>query len=291
MNPKIPTIDRMDVSRQQTIAAEFSMAGVGIHTGDLSEVTVKPIESGGIRFKRMDLDGQPEIPARLDLVSDTDRGTSLRVGEVSVMTIEHIMGALMGMEVDHVLIELTGLELPILDGSFEPYSQAISAVGLVKLPGSAQMLSLQEPFEVNCKPGTVYRIFPSRSFQIDATIDFEHKAIGKQSGNFEINCSTFVSEIAPSRTFGFESEVANLRGRGLAKGASLTNTVVLGEVGIINGALRFEDELLRHKVGDMIGDLALIGKRIRANVVCEKPGHQGNIMMAKCLRDKVESNV
>ena len=291
MSPELSSIDRMDTMRQHTIATEFSVAGVGVHTGEFSELTVKPMESGGIRFKRMDIDGQPVIPAQLDFVKDTDRGTSLGIGEVTVMTVEHIMGALMGMQVDHALIELTGLELPILDGSFEPYTQAISTVGLVRLPSYAEVLSPQEPFEVNCKVGTVYKFSPSKSLQIDATIDFDHTAIGIQSGIFEIDQSTFASEIAPARTFGFESEVANLRGRNLVKGASITNTIVLGEVGILNGALRFEDEFLRHKVGDVIGDLALIGKRIRANVICERPGHEGNVMMAKCLRDKVESNV
>lgn len=291
MSLEVSDADRMDTLRQRTIATEFTLTGVGVHTGNLSELTVKPTESGGIRFKRMDLEGQPEVPARLDFVKDTNRGTSLAIGEVTVMTVEHIMGALMGMQVDHVLIELVGLELPILDGSFEPYTQAISTVGLKLLPGYAEVLSVQRPFEVHCKVGTVYKLSPSKHLQIDASINFEHTAIGVQSGSFEINQDTFTSEIAPARTFGFESEVASLRKGNLAKGASITNTIVLDEVGVVNGTLRFEDEFLRHKVGDVIGDLALIGKRIRANVICERPGHEGNVMMAKCLRDKVESNV
>ena len=281
----------MDLPKQQTIAAEFKMAGIGIHSGKISEVTFKPIDSGGIRFKRMDIEGHPEFPAQLDLVTETDRGTNLGMGELRVMTIEHVMGTLMGLEVDHVVIELSGCELPILDGSFQPYCEAILAVGLERLSRSAEFIYLSEPLEVVGHQGTIYRISPSLGLGITAQIDFKHRSIGVQSGGFQMNPDTFRSAIAPARTFGFESEVERLNHKGLALGASFDNAVVLGDKGVINGGLRFEDEFLRHKIGDILGDLALIGKRIRANIVCEKPGHEGNIKMAKSLKDKVKLNV
>jgi UDP-3-O-acyl N-acetylglucosamine deacetylase len=285
------TTDQMASLKQNTISAEFKMSGAGIHSGEKSEITVKPTDSGGIRFKRMDINGHPEIPARLDLVTGTDRGTNLGIGDVKIMTVEHIMSAFMGLEVDHVIVEIIGAELPIMDGSFLPFCEAITAVGLTGLPECAEVWSIQEPLSVDCSNGTTYNIFPSEHLEISAQIDFQHKFIGKQAGVFQVNTDTFISEIAPARTFGFKSEVGSLKKRGLSLGASLNNVIILDEEGVINGKLRFRDEFLRHKVGDMIGDLALIGKRIRANIICEKPGHEGNISLAKSFRNKVELNV
>lgn len=276
--------------KQQTIAGQFTLEGVGIHSGDASRLTVKPASEGGIRFKRMDIDGNPEFPADLDFVQETDRGTNLGAGEVRIMTVEHIMGSLMASEVDHALIELSGNEIPILDGSFQPFCNAITAVGLRKLSSNAEVLHISRNLDIECDSGATYRVSPGINLQISAQIDFAHSAIGRQSGVFKINPNTFGSKIAAARTFGFESDVEYLRARGLARGASLENAIVLGDTGVINGQLRFKDEFLRHKVGDLLGDLALIGKRIRANISCEKPGHEGNIKMARFLRDRVKSN-
>ena len=285
------TTDQMGSLKQNTISAEFKMSGVGIHSGETSEITVKPTDSGGVRFKRMDIKGHPEIPAKLDLVTGTDRGTNLGLGDVKIMTVEHIMSAFMGLGVDHVIVEIIGAELPIMDGSFLPFCEAITAVGLTGLPQCAEVLSIQEPLTVDCSNGTTYNISPSEHLEICAQIDFQHKFIGKQAGIFQVNTDAYISEIAPARTFGFKSEVGSLKKRGLSLGASPSNVIILGEEGVINGRLRFGDEFLRHKIGDMIGDLALIGKRIRANIICEKPGHEGNISLAKSFRNKVELNV
>ncbi len=276
--------------KQQTIASQFTLEGVGIHSGETSRLTVKPASKGGIRFKRMDIDGNPEFPAHLDFVQETDRGTNLGVGELRIMTIEHIMSSLIASEVDHVVIELSGNEIPILDGSFQPFCRAITAVGLRQLSSDVEVMHITRDLRIECDSGASYRVSPCSNLQISAQIEFTHSAIGRQSGVFKINPNTFGSEIAAARTFGFESDVGYLKARGLARGASLENAIVLDDTGVINGPLRFKDEFLRHKVGDLLGDLALIGKRIRASIICEKPGHEGNIKMARFLRDKVKSN-
>jgi len=246
---------------------------------------MKPAEGGGIRFRRTDLEGHPEIPADLEHVVGTDLGTSIGTGDVTVMTIEHVMAALSASFIDNAVLELTGPEPPILDGSFQGYLEAISEVGAVELDEPTEILTVTKPLTVHLDTGASYVVSPAEDLRISVTIDFEHATIGRQFGTFDVTEEAFRSEIAPARTFGFRGDAEELQARGLAKGSSLENTVVVDDDGLMNDSLRFDDEFLRHKVGDLIGDLALVGGRVRGHVVSERPSHKGNIALAKALKD------
>ena len=270
--------------KQRTLGGERTIEGVGVHSGQLGTLTLKPADAGGVRFRRVDVDGAPEIPADLDHVVGTDLGTNLGSGDVTVLTVEHVMAALAVGGIDQAVLELTGPEVPILDGSFQSYSEAVREVGAVELDGAREIVSVRKALTVAVDTGASYVATPADSLRISATIDFEHEAIGRQFGTFEVTEEAFRDEIAPARTFGFRRDARALRARRLARGASLENTIVLDDHGVMNDGLRFEDEFLRHKVGDLIGDLALIGKGIRGHIVSDRPSHEGNIALARELK-------
>lgn len=274
----------MSSPKQQTIAKEVSLEGVGVHSGEQTTLTFRPADPGtGIRFRRVDLEGAPEIPAALDHVVDTELGTSLGAGDVRVMTVEHVMAALGALGVDNVVLELFGTEVPIRDGSFRDFVQALEEAGLVEQGADATVLTVRQAVDVTGPDGERYVATPGQGTRISATIDFAHAAIGRQYGSFVVDPAAFASDIAPARTFGFKSDAEELHARGLALGASLENTVVLDGEGLLNGSLRFDDEFLRHKVGDIVGDLALVGARIEAHVVADRPSHAGNVALARAI--------
>ena len=270
--------------KQRTLGGERTIEGVGVHSGRQGTLTLKPADAGGVRFRRVDVDGTPEIPADLDHVVGTDLGTNLGSGDVTVLTVEHVMAALGVGGIDHAVLELSGPEVPILDGSFQCYSEAVKEVGAVELDGLREVVSVRKALSVAVDSGASYVATPADNLRISATIDFEHEAIGRQFGTFEVTEEAFRDEIAPARTFGFLRDARALRARRLARGASLENTIVLDADGVMNDGLRFEDEFLRHKVGDLIGDLALIGKGIRGHIVADRPSHEGNIALARELK-------
>ncbi len=280
----------MDCPKQRTFAGECTLEGIGVHTGEPASLTMKPSKAGGVRFRRVDLDGSPEIPANLEHVVGTDHGTSLGAGDATVLTVEHVLAALGVAGIDHAVLDLSGCEPPILDGSFLAYLDAVSEVGTVELDAPIEVVSVRKALTVAVPSGASYVATPSSTFRISATIDFEHRGIGRQFGSFEINEEAFRREIASARTFGFHEQVEELRARGLAQGASLGNTIVLDENGVMNDRLRFSDEFLRHKVGDLIGDLALIGGRLQGHIVSERPSHEGNIALARALQSQNKSN-
>ena len=275
----------MDCPKQRTLGGERTLEGIGVHSGEPATLVMKPAADGGIRFRRVDLEGRPDVPADLDHVVGTDLGTSLGNGDATVLTVEHVMAALAAACIDNAVLELSGPEPPILDGSFQHYLDAILEVGAVDLEEPSQLVTVKKPLTVGLDTGASYVATPAEDLRISATIDFEHEAIGRQFGTFDVTQEAFRSEIASARTFGFHSDAEELKARGLAQGASLENTVVLNEDGVMNDSLRFEDEFLRHKVGDLIGDLALIGGRVRGHIVSERPSHEGNIALAKALKD------
>ena len=277
--------------KQRTLGGERILEGIGVHTGESATLTMKPADSGGLRFRRVDLEGQPEIPADLDHVVGTDLGTSLGAGDATVLTVEHVMAALTAAGIDNLVLELTGPELPILDGSFQRYLDAISEVGAIDLEEPAEVLAVQKALTVSVDTDASYVASPAQGLRISATIDFEHATIGRQFGTFDVTEEAFRTEIAPARTFGFHRDAAELQARELAQGASLKNTIVLDDHGVMNDSLRFEDEFLRHKVGDLIGDLGLIGGRIQGHIVSERPSHEGNIALAKALKDHAKKGV
>ena len=275
----------MKPDRQRTIGRDVTLDGVGVHSGVAARITFKPSAPGtGMRFRRVDVAGAPEVPADLSHVVDTDLGTTIGTGDVKILTVEHVLAALVGAGVDNVAVDLSGPEPPIRDGSFRDYLKALEEAGIVEQGAPAQVIALSEPVTAQGESGESYVATPSDALRISATIDFGHRAIGRLFGSFRIDKKTFGSEVAPARTFGFKADAEALHARGLALGASLENTVVLDDERVMNDALRFPDEFLRHKVGDIVGDLALLGSRVQAHVVAERPSHTGNIALARSIR-------
>ena len=275
----------MTVPRQQTLAAEAEFEGVGLHTGQPARMRFRPAEPGtGVRFRRVDLDGEPEIPADLDHVSGTDRGTSLAVGEAVVHTVEHVMAAVSACGIDNLWIDVDGPELPIGDGSFRPFFDVLIRAGVVTQDAPAKIITLDRPVSAEVKSGASYVAAPAAGYRVSATIDFDHPAIGRQYASFAIEQERFEEDIAPARTFGFMEEAEALRARGLALGATLENAIVLDAEGVASGELRFPDEFVRHKIGDVVGDLALLGGRVHGHVVADRPSHEGNLALAREIR-------
>ena len=275
----------MTEPRQRTIRKDVSLAGTGIHSGESATITLRPGNvNTGILFRRLDLDSCPEIPATLSHVVGTELGTSLANGDAQVNTVEHVMAALAAAQVDNAIIDLDGQEVPIRDGSFQDYVHALRDVGLKSQEAKPRVVRVKTRVTTTGGGGQSYSAVMNRGLTVVASIDFDHSAIGRQSGEFNIDVESFETELASARTFGFKKDEEKLHNRGLALGASLDNTVVLGQDGVMGGELRFPNEFLRHKVGDLIGDLALLGARIEARIVAERPSHAGNIELAKALQ-------
>jgi UDP-3-O-[3-hydroxymyristoyl] N-acetylglucosamine deacetylase/3-hydroxyacyl-[acyl-carrier-protein] dehydratase len=266
---------------RRTIERDASLKGIGLHTGAATTATCRPATSGrGVVFRRTDLPGTPEIRARLEEVTETERRTALGKGEHTIHTVEHLLAAVAALEIDDLLIDLDGPEPPIGDGSFAPYVTLLREAGQTELPGDPVVYKVAAPFQVTEGDAT-YVVSPARNLRLTTTIEWKHPLIGRQVGSYDVSPGGFAAELAGARTFGFASEVDLLRGRGLIKGASTENAVVLSEDSVIDTRLRWPDEFVRHKAGDIVGDLALLGGRVQAHVIATKPCHQGNIALAR----------
>ncbi|MBI4521512.1 MAG: bifunctional UDP-3-O-[3-hydroxymyristoyl] N-acetylglucosamine deacetylase/3-hydroxyacyl-ACP dehydratase [Gemmatimonadetes bacterium] len=274
-------------SNQRTIGSDVRIEGVGVHSGDAAVLIFRPAPPNtGIRFRRTDLPGVPELAAQTSLVTGAELGTNIGSGEVKIRTIEHVMAALAAQVIDNVYLDLAGPEPPIRDGSFLDFCHAIRDAGIVEQDARAHVLRVEKPVAVTVENGESYVAVPDQGLRISATIEFAHPTIGRQYGTFPLSPESFERELASARTFGFLADADALRSRGLARGTSLENTIVLDERGVLNdGGLRFADEFLRHKVGDILGDLALLGARLEAHVVAERPSHRGNIKLARAIAD------
>lgn len=263
---------------RHTLAQAFECEGVAIHRGDTARLAVKPAPPGsGLHFTRVDLDGAPRVPARFESVCDASFATSLAApgrDDVRISTVEHLLAALAAAGVDDACIELSGAELPVMDGSAAPFAEAIAKAGLRPVAGARDEIVVREPIVIEDGARSI-AVHPHPAFAIDVTIDFDHPAIGRQ----RIACdamtpSWFAAELAPARTFGFIADLDALRAAGRAGGAALENTVVFDERVVLNEAgLRFPDEPARHKALDLVGDLALLGAPLRGRVVVERGGH------------------
>jgi len=274
--------------KQRTLGGEVTLEGVGVHTGEAASVTLAPAAPNeGLRFRRVDLEGEPEIPVDVEHVRDTSLGTTLGAGEATASTVEHLLAALHAAGVDNALLALEGPEVPIRDGSFRDFADAIADVGVVEQEADARVFALDEPVRVEGPAGGEYVALPAPGLRISATIDFDHPAIGRQFGSFDVSPERFRCDLAEARTFGFAADAEELHARGLALGASLENTVVLDASGPLNeGGLRSPDEFVRHKAGDVLGDLALVGRRLAAHLVVERPSHAGNVALARALAER-----
>ena len=275
---------------QHTIAGSVELHGIGVHSGSEAALTIKPAPEGsGIVFVRTDLDDPVRIPARLEYVTSTELGTSLGNEGVDILTVEHLLAALAALEVDNALLEVNGPEVPILDGSFAPYFDAVDGTGRRSQSAKATIIEVSDAITIEDGHGASYVAVPHDGFRVSATIDFSHGAIGRQHGAYGIDEGGFRNHLAAARTFGFRADADALHARGLALGASLENTVVLDGERVLNGSLRYPDEFVRHKAGDLVGDLALMGGRFRGHIIAERPSHGGNVALARAIRDSHDS--
>jgi UDP-3-O-[3-hydroxymyristoyl] N-acetylglucosamine deacetylase / 3-hydroxyacyl-[acyl-carrier-protein] dehydratase len=276
---------------QQTIGSEAEFEGTGMHTGCTVRLRFSGAEpNSGVRFRRTDLPGSPEVPATLDSVSNTDHNTTLSAGDVTVATVEHVLAAVAACEVDNLVIEVDGPEVPVGDGSFGPFYDLLQRAGVRTQGEPARVLELREPVQAAGPAGASYAAVPDTAFRVATTIEFDHPLIRRQFGAWEVTASEFGAELARARTFGFLKDAEALRARGLVKGVSMDNAVILDDTGVASGDLRWADEFVRHKAGDVIGDLALIGRRIRAQVITTRPSHAGNIALARAMVQAAKSS-
>lgn len=299
--------------KQHTLKESISFEGKGLHTGKLVKITVEPAEENfGYKFQRIDLEGEPIIPADADLVTETQRGTTLEKNGVKVSTTEHILAALYGMQVDNALIKMDNEELPILDGSAFPFVEEIVRVGLVEQEAERDFFEFEEnqPFEC-LEKGVEMLAIPYEDFRLTVMVDYNSEVLGTQHASmYEIG--EFKDDIAPCRTFVFLRELEMLASQGLIKGGDVDNAIVMVERENVpqeeldrlakllgkenhniqvkgrtlnNVKLKFINEPARHKLLDIIGDLALVGKPIKGHILAARPGHSGNTSFAKIIKN------
>ncbi len=274
----------MSEQGRRSIVRAASLTGVGLHTGASTTVTFRPAETGhGVVFRRVDLPGSSPIPALASSVQGADRRTVLGDGRVSIDTVEHVLAAVAGHDIDDLWIDLDGQEPPILDGSAAPFFDALQQAEVMSLGGQVRRFSVTEPLTVRCGDAE-YRATPGCN-RVTVTVDWDHPCIGIMTGTFERSPSEFADALAGARTFGFLSEIDALRDKGLIKGAHWDCAVVLSDTEVVNGDLRWPDEFVRHKAVDLIGDLALLGGRFDGTIEAIRPSHQGNIALVTAILD------
>jgi len=304
---------------QRTLQQEVSLHGSGLHTGKECIITFKPAPVNyGYRFIRTDLDGQPEIPALIENVVDVLRGTTIAVNDVKIHTTEHVLAALYGLQIDNCRIEMSGPEPPVMDGSSLPFAERLLSAGIVEQDEPKNYLVIDETVEYHDTKNSVDIVaLPLDSFRVTVMVDYKNPALGSQhSGLFDLQ-KEFMQDFAPSRTFCFLSEVEALANQGIIKGGDIDNAVVIvdktmqkdelealgeklgigsdklatGENGILNNReLRFTNEPARHKLLDMLGDIALLGMPIKAQVLAARPGHASNVEFVKQLKKYADRN-
>lgn len=302
---------------QKTLKEAAHLSGVGLHTGEKVNVHILPApENHGFKFQRMDVEGQPTIKADCDLVVSTERGTTLEQNGARVYTTEHLLAALVGTEVDNALIQIDGPEIPIMDGSSLPFVEAIEKVGLVEQEAERNYFVLTENIKwEDTEKGIEFLAVPDDHYRITVMVDYKSPVLGTQHSSM-YNLSEFKGEIAPCRTFVFLRELEYLATHNLIKGGDLDNAIVLVErekveqeeldrlakilgkenlevkvqgIGVLNSTkLKFENEPARHKLLDIVGDLALVGRPIKGHILGARPGHSGNTRFAKILKEQIK---
>ena len=300
------------LEQQRTIKKSVSMTGIGLHTGTECKMTFKPApENYGIRFIRSDLGGKPEIPAIADNVVDVSRGTTIGIGEAKVHTVEHVLAAVAGLQIDNIIIDLEGIEPPVTDGSAIEYVKVLQHAGFEQQEAPKDYLIIDKTIIHKVEQENIEIVaLPLDDYRITVMVDYQNPALGSQhTGMFDFE-KEFIDEFASARTFCFLSEVEELADQGLIKGGDLDNAVVivdhqlskselkslgkkigikedfsLGDNGILNNKmLRYKNEPVRHKLLDLLGDLALIGTPIKAQILAARPGHRANVEFAKQVR-------
>jgi UDP-3-O-[3-hydroxymyristoyl] N-acetylglucosamine deacetylase/3-hydroxyacyl-[acyl-carrier-protein] dehydratase len=302
--------------KQHTISKSISISGTGLHTGVLVDMTLNPANPGfGYQFQRVDLPNQPIIKADCDLVTDTSRGTTLQVGEAKISTVEHILAALVGLGIDNVLIQVNGPEIPIIDGSSAPFIEKIEAAGVLEQDAAKAWYSIDENiFHYDDEKRVEMVAMPALDYQITTLIDFNSPVLGTQHAALK-TIKDFKSEIAPCRTFCFLHELEALLKNDLIKGGDINNAIVVVDKPVSNEEmarlakvfkrekievksegylnnleLRFPNEPARHKLLDVVGDLALTGYPIKARIIANRPGHSSNVEFAKKIKQYIKKN-
>lgn len=271
---------------QRTIKQEISFEGIGLHTGQYSKVYLKPARRDtGIIFTKLNKGSNKRISikASVGAVTDTAFSTTLGYNGVKIRTVEHILAALSGLGIDNLIIEVTGQEIPILDGSSIEITNILLQAGIAKQGKKKPCLRVLRPF-IFTDGNSEIAVFPFNGRKITYKIHFNHQLLGEQNLSIILTEESFIKEIAPARTFGFLKDVEYLRANGHAKGGSFENAIILGRDGILNSTgLRFKDEFVRHKILDLIGDLSLIGLPLYGHVYACKAGHSTNLKFLKKL--------
>lgn len=312
----VDMINNFNPDKQHTLRSEANISGTGLHTGILVDMKLIPANPGyGIQFQRVDLDGQPVIKADCDLVTDTSRGTTLESGGAKVSTVEHVLAALVGMGVDNCLVQINGPEVPIMDGSSEPFVEIIEKAGIAEQEAAKTWYNIDENIYHHDEKKRVEMVaMPAREYSITTLIDFNSPVLGTQHAGLK-KMSDFKDEIAPCRTFCFLHELEALLDNNLIKGGDVNNAIVVvdkpvdlqemkrlktifgkdtievkSEGYLNNVELRFPNEPARHKLLDVVGDLALIGYPVKARIIANRPGHSSNVEFAKKIKQYVKKN-
>jgi UDP-3-O-[3-hydroxymyristoyl] N-acetylglucosamine deacetylase len=261
---------------KNTIQSEIKFLGIGIHSGTKVNLLLKPSSSGRIIFRRTDLDNLELAldPKRIE----TKSSTYLVSKECKIQTLEHLLAVFYMVGIDSLIIEINGEEIPIMDGSASPFAQAILEIGVMALPERKKSIKKDASFSFS----------PDSDFKISYSIEYDHPSIQRQELSLALDLEDFIKEIAPARTFGFLKDVPALRAQGLAAGGSLDNAVILDEKNVISGPLRYPDELVRHKILDLIGDLSLMGSPLLGHFKAKKAGHSLHLKAVHFLLDNPE---
>ena len=277
------------MSSQRTLRRTVTCAGIGLHSGQKVTLSLVPAPTDfGIRFRRADLGGI-EIPAHVGYLGERQQlQTGLVSGDASVETVEHLLAALRCMGIDNVCVELNHREVPIMDGSSAPWVYLIQDAGVKVQNAPRQVIQILKPIQLQQGDKRI-ALYPAERFKVTYTISFDHPMLRRQQKTLELNEQVFIDQIAPARTFGFLKEVEMLRQRGLALGGSLDNAIVLGETTVLNNALRFEDEFVRHKILDAIGDLSLVGYPVIGHLVAHRAGHALHTAFAARILEDVDA--
>jgi UDP-3-O-[3-hydroxymyristoyl] N-acetylglucosamine deacetylase/3-hydroxyacyl-[acyl-carrier-protein] dehydratase len=279
------------VLNQQTLKNPATFSGIGLHSGNRVNMTILPAPANsGVRFRRVDLDGKPEIEARVEFVVDTQRSTTLGKGNVKIHTVEHVLAALAGYGIDNAVIELDANEPPIADGSSREFCKILAAAGLVTYPEKKEYFTPTEPIEVRLGE-SVMTLFPDEQFKITCT-SADKQGRFTQFYSTEVTPKTWEKELAHARTFCFYEEIEYLFKNGLIKGGSLENAVVIRDDAVLTTEpLRYREEFVRHKMLDIVGDLSLLGKPIRGHVNAVRPGHAANAELVKKIVEQINKPI
>ncbi len=274
----------MTSDNQRTLAGSASLEGVALHTGGTVKLTLSPApENTGYIFKRTDLKDEPTVAALAENVKQVERATTIGEGNIKVHTVEHVLSALRGLGVDNAVISMNANEPPICDGSAKQFVELIQKAGTIEQSARREYLELKEPVSVEGKDGACMIALPCKHFEVSCT-NVTHTGFHTQFHNYTLSPENYAKEIAPARTFVFYEEVQPLMEKGLIKGGSLENAVVIrGDSVMTKEPMRFQNEFARHKVLDIIGDLSLLPKPLKARIVAVRTGHALNVELAKAL--------